>query len=64
MNKKEKAQIKSMEAVCKMLDHCSIPYSGLTVYLQGVTHCEKKTAFRWRGTYISKRLPNSEIHIC
>ena len=37
-----KNKVKSMEAVCKMLDHCSIPYSGLTVYLQGVTHCEKR----------------------
>ena len=37
-----KNKVKSMEAVCKMLDHCSIPYSGLTVYLQGMTHCEKR----------------------
>lgn len=37
-----KNKVKSMEAVCKMLDHCSIPYSGLTVYLQGAIVCEKR----------------------
>lgn len=46
MTKKEKSQIKSriksLEAVCKMLDHCSIPYSGFKVYLQGVTYREKR----------------------
>lgn len=61
MTKKEKSQIKSMEAICKMLDHCSIPYSGLTIYLQGMTHCDRRPCAGGAVLISANGYPRAEI---
>ena len=42
MTKKDKHNLKCLEAICKMIDHQSIPYTGITVWLQNVTVCDKR----------------------
>lgn len=37
---KLKYELKRLEAICKMIDHGAIPYTGITVYIQNITHVE------------------------
>lgn len=61
MTKKDKYNLKCLEAICKMIDHQSIPYTGITVWLQNVTCCDKGENTRGAVLISAEAYPRVDI---